>query len=64
MTIRVGPWDLVHGSGPWGGPWWSMDRVHEVAHGPGSMFCIRPSKFKFIRKIERNTEYDVPKGST
>ena len=34
--------DLVHGPGPWGGPWWSMDRVHEVVHGPRSMFCIRP----------------------
>ena len=21
----------------------SMDRVHGVVHGPGSMFCIRPS---------------------
>ena len=35
--------DLVHGPGPWGGPWWSMDRVHGVVHGPRSMFCIRPS---------------------
>ena len=34
--------DQVHGPGPWGGTWWSMDRVHEVVHGPRSMFCIRP----------------------
>ena len=30
------------------GPWtrymgWSMDRVHEVVHGPRSIFCIRPA---------------------
>ena len=25
--------DLVHGPGAWGGPWWSMDRVHGVVHG-------------------------------
>ena len=45
---------MVHGPGP---REWSMDRVHEVVHGPqggpwtgstgvvhgpGSMFCIRP----------------------
>ena len=34
--------DRVHGPGPWGGPWWSMDKVHGVVHGPRSMFCIRP----------------------
>ena len=38
---------VVHGAGPWGGPWtrsmgWSMDQVHGVVHEPWPMFCIRP----------------------
>ena len=33
--------EVVHGSGPQGGPWtgfmrWSMDEVHRVVHGLGS----------------------------
>ena len=27
-----------------GGPWWSMDWVHEMVHGARSMFCIHPSQ--------------------
>ena len=37
------------------GPWtrsmgWSMDWVHEVVHGPRSMFCIPPFVFEWVRK--------------
>ena len=47
--------DQVHESGPWTGSMrWSMDQFHGpqggpwtrstgVVHGPGSMFCIRPT---------------------
>ena len=34
---------VVHGPGPWGGPW---TRSTGVVHGPGSMFCIRPNSIR------------------
>ena len=44
--------EVVHGLGPWGGPWTgSTGVVHGVVHapgpqgvvhGPGAMFCIHP----------------------
>ena len=45
--IRGGPWDLVHGPGPWGGSWWSMD--------PGPCFIyvrliLKENSFQFSGK--------------
>ena len=41
LKIRGGPWTLVHGPGPWGGPW------------TRSMFCIRPSKTRVSLLINK-----------
>ena len=45
---------MVHGPGPWGGPWTGSTRV---VHGPGSMFCIRPLESKHFIPVSTGIFY-------